>query len=112
MTNEYRRKYWKDYYLKNKDRRKINAKRSRLKVTYNLTEAQYQQMFLDQDNKCAICNKEEKLHVDHCPTTGDVRGLLCFGCNRGLGSFNDNEELVRSAAAYLNNPPYVVSPST
>ena len=51
---------------------------------------------------CRICgNEEEKLVVDHDHVTGKVRGMLCNHCNRGLGHFRDNPELLESAKSYL-----------
>lgn len=61
---------------------------------------------------CEICGKSEKpiegikaakLCVDHCHTTGKIRGILCRGCNTALGSFRDNLESLRSAVKYLEN---------
>lgn len=60
--------------------------------------------------KCAICQsfgfkmREDHvsgLNLDHCHSTGKVRGLLCHNCNRALGLFQDNPEVVRRAADYL-----------
>lgn len=81
---------------------------------YGLTGEQYDEMFLRQNNRCAICNKEEdhkhhstgkvrKLAIDHCHKTGKVRGLLCTSCNHGLGRFKDDVELLRKAIDYLTN---------
>lgn len=39
--------------------------------------------------------------VDHCHTTGQVRGVLCENCNKGLGLFKDSPERLLSAARYL-----------
>jgi hypothetical protein len=74
---------------------------------YGITLAEYNTMLEAQDYKCAICGNEDevegrRLAIDHCHTTGKVRGLLCGKCNRGLGLFYDNEELLQSAIKYLN----------
>ncbi len=51
--------------------------------------------------ECVICGSEEKLVVDHCHTTNQIRGMLCNHCNRGLGHFRDNPELLEFARIYL-----------
>lgn len=57
----------------------------------------------NQDWACKICGRipEGKLHVDHCHTSGNIRGLLCGGCNVGLGHFNDDLERLAAAIEYL-----------
>jgi len=51
--------------------------------------------------QCVICGAEEKLVVDHDHKTGQVRGMLCNHCNRGLGHFRDDPMLLEFAAQYL-----------
>lgn len=51
--------------------------------------------------ECVICGSTEKLVVDHCHTTNQIRGMLCNHCNRGLGHFRDNPELLEFARIYL-----------
>lgn len=51
--------------------------------------------------QCVICGSEEKLVVDHDHKTGQIRGLLCNHCNRGLGHFRDDPMLLEFAAHYL-----------
>lgn len=76
---------------------------------YKITADQYRAMLDAQGGVCAICKTEcnrsttTRMCVDHCHDTGKVRGLLCFKCNSGLGKFNDDQELLRSAAKYLEN---------
>ena len=54
---------------------------------------------------CAICGSENGSHIDHDHDTTVVRGMLCNGCNSGLGFFADNPDFLRAAAAYLEEPP-------
>lgn len=51
--------------------------------------------------QCVICGAEEKLVVDHDHKTGQIRGMLCNHCNRGLGHFKDDSMLLEFAAQYL-----------
>jgi hypothetical protein len=101
----------KDYYFKRGGKEK-QAKRSfsfNLKK-YDLTLEEYNKLFEEQNGRCYICLSTEshrtktryKLVVDHCHTTGKVRGLLCHHCNVGLGHFKDNTDLLKKAIEYLN----------
>lgn len=74
--------------------------------------ARYQEMLHDQGGVCAICKQPETapdkasgktkdLAIDHCHKSGKIRALLCSNCNRGLGLFNDDVELLAKARAYV-----------
>jgi hypothetical protein len=72
---------------------------------YGITLAEYGQRFLTQQGACAICRKrptaDHPLAVDHDHVTSAVRGLLCRGCNTGLGCFADNVANMGRAIVYL-----------
>lgn len=59
--------------------------------------------------RCAVCAcalaplGTHYTHVDHDHCTGVLRGILCRGCNVGIGHFEDSPERLRGAAAYLEN---------
>jgi hypothetical protein len=85
---------------------KEGSRRAVLK-RYNITEADYSKMLQEQEEKCSICTvhfsetRRQVLVVDHCHTTGKVRGLLCDNCNMALGLFKDNKDTLLKAAEYL-----------
>ena len=88
---------------KPKDKIKTNVQQ-RLR-RYGLRLEDYQELMRAQEGKCAICkaypSASRALAIDHCHTTGKVRGLLCGSCNMGLGKFSDDPERLKVAAEYL-----------
>jgi len=104
-TKEERLKYCKEYYNANAERVIKRTTKRTLKWRYNLTPEQLITMHKDQGNLCKICKSPPKegrnLDVDHCHTTGKIRGLLCNNCNRGIGHLQDNITILQSAITYL-----------
>tara|TARA_A100001391_G_scaffold161170_2_gene119990 strand:- start:232 stop:669 length:438 start_codon:yes stop_codon:yes gene_type:complete len=41
--------------------------------------------------------------LDHCHISNKFRGWLCHKCNRALGNFNDNVDIIKRAIIYLEN---------
>lgn len=75
----------------------------KLRKTYGITVSEYERMSADQDAACCICGETEALLVvDHDHDTGDIRGLLCRACNRGIGMLSDDPKLLTRATAYLS----------
>ena len=76
-----------------------------LRNNYGITVEDYKEILELQNNVCAICYKIcdtfTRLSVDHDHNTGKVRGLLCSDCNRGLGFFKENADILESATRYL-----------
>jgi hypothetical protein len=81
--------------------RRKRVRRRALERKYGLTEADVESLFLRQAGRCLVCWLRVPLVIDHDHVSGEVRGLLCSGCNLALGSLNDSAERCRSAAAYL-----------
>jgi hypothetical protein len=80
----------------------IQRKHASLK-RYGLTYDQYVRLVVAQQGLCAICRKRPRyaLAVDHDHQTGKVRGLLCHGCNIGIGNLKDSVDVLDRARAYL-----------
>lgn len=98
-----RAKAWRDA---NPERQAAHMWRHHLKRKFGITPEAYDAMVAAQDGRCAICGTEDtrpfgRLGVDHDHRTGKVRALLCHGCNAGIGRLNDDPDLLRKAADYL-----------
>lgn len=74
-----------------------------LNKKFGLTKEEYQAKEQAQNYVCAICSNKcsRALAVDHDHSTGKIRGLLCSGCNRGIGYLKDDISILKKAIAYL-----------
>lgn len=76
---------------------------------YGLPAEELQRLFELQGGRCAICGGEypltgpDALHVDHDHRKGQVRNLLCRGCNTGLGAFREDRRILHTAIEYLTH---------
>ena len=95
----------------NRDRVKVwsqkgdNKRRRNLLGRYGITLEEYDALFAEQDEKCAVCGDgfedSERRALDHDHESGKVRGILHYRCNMAIGVFKDSPELCRKAAEYL-----------
>lgn len=105
FLNALNREKRKDYY--SDPINKIKFRSMELKRKFGLTHEQYEEMLKLQNGVCLICKRyriaSNKHHmvIDHCHKTGKIRGILCNWCNRGIGLFEDNLELLENAKLYL-----------
>lgn len=95
-------------------RSKEGNRKRQIKYRYGIAPADYDRLLADQGGVCAICGRgpgeclrsktkrATYLCIDHCHTTGKVRGLLCHDCNLAIGHAG-TEELLRAAIAYLRD---------
>jgi len=95
-----------------KDCLKTRQRFSKLKSKFDLTKKDIELHWSKIDGCCEICkekltfsnNFEKKASsatFDHCHTTGKFRGILCSNCNRALGLFKDNKNILENATKYL-----------
>lgn len=87
-------------------REKSKEKRAwdRIRKIYGLDKVGYQTLEESQNGLCAICNEslaDSKSHIDHCHSTGKVRGILCGPCNQGIGLLREDTKIMRQAINYI-----------
>jgi hypothetical protein len=87
--SRYSREIW---YPNNRTKQKASTalwkKKNPIRVLarrYSVTEEEVRYILEIADNKCQICQTSDDLVMDHCHTTGKLRGLLCRPCNILLG---------------------------
>ena len=90
-------------------------KENRAKYIYGTSQDELDQLWINQNGRCAIplcdvlidwpCSSATGVgvpsHVDHDHSTGVIRGLLCPTHNKGLGFFDDSADMLMSAVEYL-----------
>lgn len=74
---------------------------------FGITIAQYDAMLAEQGGVCARCHQPpgegriKRLAVDHCHTTGVIRGLLCGPCTY-LGRLEANRDSLITDLDYID----------
>ncbi len=96
QISKYNQKYHKEKYL-------LVKKKHALQYKYGMSMEEYNALRTSQNGVCAICKQPDTkmLSVDHNHFTGQIRGLLCDPCNRGLGFFRDSPVRLEAACNYL-----------
>lgn len=97
--------YSKRWNKDNAERNWIHA----IKNRYGLSLEEWNGLFEKQSGCCAICDKHQseldcRLVVDHCHSSGFVRGLLCRNCNSAIGMLEERPEILDKAKSYLAKP--------
>ena len=86
---------------------RVRTREQRLHTRYGITIKEYERILATQGGVCAICRtsrrdvRNREMPVDHNHTTNKVRGILCDKCNRIIGLFNDDPDVIEAAVKYL-----------
>ena len=98
-----------EFYLKDRasGRKDTTCKACRIIMqrerTLGVTQDDYLRMYTEQQGQCGICNRRlyskryKAFAVDHCHSTGRIRGLLCTNCNTALGLLRDDPIAIQRA---------------
>lgn len=87
---------------RNTPKGKETIRRLWLKRYYNITPEEWDAMLIKQGGHCALCDRTDDLHVDHCHETKAFRGLLCRSHNTALGILGDRREGLLRALEYVS----------
>jgi DNA-directed RNA polymerase subunit RPC12/RpoP len=113
--NKSNRSWYKTVSEENGERLKNHRRsgmKTRLKLNFDLTLEQYEELLKSQNYECAVCqrhvdNLDKRMAVDHAHVdsdyykVGEIRGLLCEDCNLRLIGDRVNPEIFMRAANYL-----------
>ncbi len=91
----------------------LTERKSSIKRKYGIEWEEFEIAYNNAKGLCEICSKsleiwttkgdgKESASVDHCHTTGKVRGILCRHCNVALGHFKDSRLHLLKAVEYLD----------
>jgi hypothetical protein len=88
------------YYRENRENLVEKRKDYHYRRNYGITLNDFLRMSEEVGNSCEVCG-DAPVVLDHCHTTGEVRGILCNKCNQALGLMRDNADLIVKLSDYL-----------
>lgn len=80
---------------------KICTNLNRVRRRYGLDAEQYMALVGLLDGMCHACKTRPGKHIDHCHTSGHIRGFLCIHCNIALGNAYDSPQVLSQLIEYL-----------
>lgn len=97
------------YYSNNTEKAKLAhsnwVKNNKEKVAFTKAKSAYgitKEQWINLPKSCSICGSMKDLRIDHCHGNGQIRGVLCDKCNKGLGFFKDNPTHLLRASDYIS----------
>ena len=112
-------KEWNRLYYHRSAKRRQKQRSYTVRKKYGVPMEFLEELLAKQNENCAICCRHwrdctpakhskydmvflQYLYVDHCHTTGRIRGLLCNNCNVGIAMLDENLERFDAAKRYLS----------
>lgn len=69
---------------------------------YGITLEEYDNLFIEAGNTCKICGRSHlKMVLDHCHTTGKIRGIICTNCNTAMGLIAESVDTLDKMKEYV-----------
>lgn len=99
------------WYSKNKEKANKSGTDWHYRNNYGISYEDFILLAGKQQNKCAICSTTlvfsgrgtNRAVMDHCHTTGNIRGVLCSSCNQGIGLLREDIDILKGSILYLEN---------
>lgn len=102
-----RRCLGREFAIRRSEEYRVTHTRSQWQARMNKSFTKEEVRALLAIENCASCGASRAdvgaLHLDHCHDTDKVRGMLCHGCNVGIGYFGNSPDKLRAAIIYLEN---------
>lgn len=92
-----------------RDGRKTETRYYWMQRKFGLSREAYDALLAATGGLCPICRKpfgfgrSDRPSVDHCHTTGKIRGILCGRCNLAMGMFDDDPQKLARTIAWIKN---------
>ena len=107
--NRKKQRDWKrQERINHPERVRLRSRVKGIKRFYGITLEEYEVKLASQNNLCGLCGKpfdatQEKTRptLDHRHSDGKLRDFLHSNCNRGIGFFYDDADVLIKAAEYL-----------
>lgn len=83
--------------------KKLTEMARKVGISFVAMEKWFNKQWMKQQAQCAVCGKVfcGDDCIDHNHNTNQLRGLLCSGCNLGIGHLKDSMEVCHNAVKYL-----------
>jgi hypothetical protein len=87
----------------------LSTDRRKAFKNYGISLQEREEFYKKANYQCELCGSKNNLGIDHCHTTGVIRGILCKRCNISIGGLGDTIEGLQKALAYLQKAPTAIN---